>query len=591
MKVDKIAWLVGAMLSLVLLAASCATPVTTTAPSTLTTTAATSKPSPTGAATTKPSGLPQYGGSYTGLGGDPMGWDEAYVTYTNVTGIDRTNETLLQNDWAIGPAGTTQTSWTKGALGRTDLWTGGLAESFELPDSETIIFHIRPGIRWQNIPPVNGREFVAEDARFSLERVFTSAGSYQYQSYSAAERPKSYKVLDKYTLEVKVPSASQGIMLITCAAVTRIYPPEMIKQYGDMKDWKRTCGTGAFMISDYVPSSSLTYVRNPNYWGKDPVGPGKGNQLPYIDGIKALIISDLSTQMAALRTGKIDIIGDTLTGGVLWEDGEQLKKTTPMKYSMYPANLRILWGRMDKAELPFKDLRVRQALNMAVNKQAIVDQFYGGNTQLFSCPWPTTPDYKDIFTPFDQQPQEVKDLFTYNPEKAKKLLADAGYPNGFKTNCITTKDDVDFLSIIREDFLKIGVDMELKQLENTVYMNVRRSRSHEQMIFADLPITQPFKLNSFRIETNDCQAYYENAAVRAAYNEANTYLGRDNAKFNKAIKDITPVILKDAVGVWLPVTNKYIMWWPWVQNYHGESLGIHVKYIWIDQELKKSLTR
>ena len=590
MKAHRITWLVSVLLALVMLAASCGTAVTTTAPSTVTTKAASSQPPPTGVATTKPAGVPLYGGSYTGLGGDPMGWDEAYVTYTNVTGIDHTNETLLQSDWAKGPAGTSQTSWAKGALGRTDILTGALAESYELPDNETIVFHIRPGIRWQNVPPVNGREFVAEDARFNLERVFTSSGSYQFQSYSAAERPTAYRVIDKYTVEVKVPSISQGIMLITCATVTRMYPPEMIKLYGDMKDWKHTCGTGAFMITDYVPSSSLTFIRNPNYWGKDPVGPGKGNQLPYIDGLKQLIISDLSTQIAALRTGKIDIVGDTLTGGVLWEDGEQLKKTTPMKYTMYPANLRILWGRVDKAELPFKDIRVRQALNMAVNKQAIVDQFYGGTTQLFSCPWPATSDYKEIFTPFDQQPQEVKDLFTYAPEKAKKLLVDAGYPNGFKTVCITTKDDADFLSIIREDFLRIGVDMEIKQLENTVYMNVRRSRSHEQMIFADLPITMPYKLNSFRKETSDCQAYYENEAVRTAYNEANIYLGRDDSKFNKVIRDITPFILKEAVGVWLPATNKYIMWWPWVQNYHGEN-RIHIKHIWIDQDLKKSLSR
>ena len=85
-------------------------------------------------------------------------------------------------------------------------------------------------------------------------------------------------------------------------------------------------GTGAFMITDFVPGSVATLKRNPNYWDKDPIGPGKGNALPYIDELRYLIIPDASTREAAMRTGKIDQWGLT---GDQWETVNTLKKNVP----------------------------------------------------------------------------------------------------------------------------------------------------------------------------------------------------------------------------------------------------------------------
>ena len=90
-------------------------------------------------------------------------------------------------------------------------------------------------------------------------------------------------------------------------------------KYGDMTNWKNSEGTGPFILKDYVAGSQVIMVRNPNYWMTDPIGSGKGNQLPYLDSVRCLILPDASTRQAAMRTSKIDVLS-----GQLWEDAGNL---------------------------------------------------------------------------------------------------------------------------------------------------------------------------------------------------------------------------------------------------------------------------
>jgi ABC-type transport system substrate-binding protein len=141
-----------------------------------------------------------------------------------------------------------------------------------------------------------------------------------------------------------------------------ILAPEAIEKYGDLttSNWKHVVGTGPFILKDYVAGSALTWARNPNYWMHDPFFPE--NRLPYIDILKVLIIPDISTRMAAIRTAKIDKVYD-----VLWEDAESLIKTNPeLKWIQFTSGA-IPAIMMNNESKPFTDVRVRQALMMAVN--------------------------------------------------------------------------------------------------------------------------------------------------------------------------------------------------------------------------------
>jgi peptide/nickel transport system substrate-binding protein len=207
-----------------------------------------------------------------------------------------------------------------------------------------------------------------------------------------------------------------GLAFEFLADMCFIWPPEVIEKYGNAEDWRVHCGTGPFMMIDYVPGSSVTFVKNPNYWRKHPLY--KGYDMPFMDGVKWLNIPDDSTRIAALRTAKIDT---TCYGGkVRVEDWESLMKTNPeLKWSKYlPVFQKAVGMRLDKKK-PWDDKRVRQALNYAVDKEAIVKNIFYGLAKPAGVDNPCR-EWMDI------KP------YPYDPAKAKQLLAEAGYPDGFK---------------------------------------------------------------------------------------------------------------------------------------------------------------
>jgi peptide/nickel transport system substrate-binding protein len=534
--------------------------------------------------------VPKYGGVFIDTTGNPMGFDPGVIQSPMIYWTRIMNEPLMEGDWSKGPAGTGQVDWQFGHMGMVSVLRGALAESYEMPDDETIIFHIRPGVHWWNKPPVNGREVTADDVAWSIEREWACAKCWPRSSEPQANWLVSVRAIDKYTVECKVPPHVQGYHVIFEGWYIQIIPPEVVQQYGDMNDWKNVVGTGPWILTDYVASSSMTYEGNPNYWSYDPVHPE--NRLPYLDGYKQLIIPDLSTIQAAFRTGKIDMLR-----GVSTENWEQFMGENPdLKYiEVFPSIPQYPTGRVDKQELPFKDVRVRRALNMAINKQEILDDYYGGYGTLLGYPFVPKQSFSDVYVPLEEMPETVQELFEYKPDEAKQLLAEAGYPNGFKTKITCNSAQVDFLSVIREYLLKVGVDMELDVVESGVHFGMLKGRTFPEMIMADTYTYSFWKMNNERPESMSNPSFWGSDETRAAYNEVMTWIGKDDTKVRQAVKAVVPHILENAWGIWLPVPYSYWMWWPWLQNFHGETNDGHLNGLsfvanyWYDEALKKSM--
>ena len=551
-----------------------------------------------------PPEVPKYGGTFNFVAFDPMGFDPYYVFMVQCSTLYICNEELLMGDWKQTPQGTGEAG-IGGFLGYASRLTGQLCESWSMPDGETLLFNIRKGVHWWNKPPVNGREYTAYDAEWVINHLWgTPFGAHQ-MIVAPGERILGAKALDKYTLEVKVPPEAQGLQLIYTGSWLYHYPKEVVDTYGDMKDWNNVCGTGAYILTDYIPGSLITFEKNPNYWQYDPLHPE--NRLPYIETLKGMVITDASTQLAAFRTGQLDYsFGIPIT----WEQGDQLLEQFPsMKYTTTPGFANHLYFRVDKPELPWDDLRVRQAMTLAVNKQELIETYYSGHADLQAAIYPPDKAWEPFYTPLEEMPTEpttpdsrcgVQELFYYTPEsltKAKQLLEEAGYPDGFTCKIISSSPgDTDFLSIIKEYFAKVNVELQIEQLEGGIVAGMRRARSYEEGIYTGSPDAAfPYDMHSTRKESFDCFSYYEHPVTRAAYEEERKYVCKDDAKYAATLKAVVPFILEQCVGIWCPVPRSYRMWWPWVQNYSGEwGLGcddeqLHFYYMWIDQELKKSM--
>ncbi len=589
-------WLAAAVATIVVtVLASCGSPAAPTSSAQPTTTAATAAPSTSPLATKPADEKPRYGGTYTEiLTSEPAGFDPLVVQTNFIPSLQVTSDTLMGGQWAKGPAGTGETDWLYGYLGRTELWGGQVAESYEIPDNQTIIYHLRKGIKWMQRSAGNGREMTAADVAWSIQSEWDTPGTNFDVYFSKEQHLISATATDKYTVVLKVPPAAMGTNFMENSEREFIRNPDVTKTYKDQNDWKNMDTTGPFYVIDYVRGSSLTYAKNPNYWEKNPVGPGKGDQLPYVDSVKQLIIMDSSTQLAAFRTGKVDIFRN-----LNWEDSKDMMRRTPSLKSVQTYGAQAIpSGRVDKSTLPFKDVRVRRALNMAVNKQALVDKYYQGNAVLFGWPFFPIKAHEPFYTALKDEPASVQELFQYSPDKAKQLLADAGYPTGFKTKIAVTSagTDADLLSIVREDLLKVGVDMQLQVMEPTVYRNVMTARTQDEMLMRNVTMaSMPYQVHEIRADSAGNPSFWQDDQTLAVWQSIQDNIGRNDAKWVQAVKNVMPHVLDQAWGIFLPTPYAYHLWWPWLKNFRGEvSTGYarsmrHLRYIWIDQDMKKSM--
>jgi peptide/nickel transport system substrate-binding protein len=582
----------------------------TTTPPPATTTPPTTAPPTTAPPTTAPGEeKPQYGGTaVVSSAYDILYFDDTVNANIYCWSLRFTNEELLQGDWAKGPAGTGEVEWTLAGSNRMDQKAGCLAESWEIPQQGTIIFHIRKGVHYalnsksEASRLVNGRELTVDDVVFCLKRAFTTKGAYFTLAYPAMA--KSAVVTGDNatgTVTVTCPVAEWVNLITLVPDFLHIFPPEVINKYGNMQDWHNSIGTGPFIMTDFVSNGSATYIRNPNYWEKNPVGPGKGDQLPYVDGVNYLIIPDVPTTVSAFRTGKLD----SLAGRSLSDIGTVLNDPTLKIQSkrFMTDGSEVIGMRTDMAASPFSKKEVRQAVMLALNLTAVKDQYYMGDAELLV--WPIAPppkEYKDLYVPLDQLPADVQALYK-GPDvaKSKELLAKAGYPTGFKSSviCGPYAAHIDVMSMFKSDLAKVGIDLTIDSKDVAVWtarFSARNYGANEFMYVGVSGVGTYQKMINFRGSSIYNPSYVNDSVVEAAYLEMQKYVGIDEMKCMQINRDLMPYLLEQCYVIPKPNAYLYTMWWPWVKNYHGEycvgyyNYWLTQKYTSRDLSLRKQMT-
>ena len=586
-------------LSAVLLLAACGTPAaTTTQPST--TAPASKTPTATPQVTTPSVEKPKYGGVISiPLSADIVNFEEMYGWHPGAALLKLTNEELLTGDWKIGPAGTNEVDWAIRGTDRFAQKSGALAESWEYPEIGTAIYKIRKGVRWALNPKseasrlVNGRELTADDIVWTLQTYITFPRAYLYSQPGLKEA--KITALDKYTVQIKVAPEYFEPGISRFQDFASIVPKEVVEKYGSMQDWRTSVGTGAFMLTDFIAGSSATFVRNPGYWQTDPIGPGKGNQLPYLDGVKYIIITDASSREAAFRTGKIDMYTSAD-----WETGARLtKENAKLVYKKHaqdttPNNTMM---RTDKA--PFNDKRVRRALMMATDFESIKKDLFGGEADIIT--WPVTPvrEYKAAYLSLDEAPASVKELYTYNPTKAKALLTEAGYPNGFKTTVTAQNlaERVDYYSVIKNMWSKVGVEITIDLKELAVWESITGARTYEGMIHSHTaPCGGIYRMINYRGVGRTNGSYIDDPYVEEMYPKIQAAYIKNPPEADRLHKELMKYVLDQAWVIPTPLPPLYHIWWPWVKNFRGElspgydNTNKFTYFTWMDQDLKEQMT-
>ena len=346
------------------------------------------------------------------------------------------------------------------------------------------------------------------------------------------------------------------------------------------------------MLTDYKEGHSQTYTKNQNYWDSEVID-GKKYKLPFSDKVVMQIMKDEATQLASLRTGKIDLMMV-----MNWKNVDGLKKTNPqLQWSRY-LNVSNYTMAMRMDQKPFNDIRVRRAMNLAINKKEIIDSFYGGNAELHTYPFP--PTFKEVFTPLEKLPPSARELFTYNPEKAKKLLAEAGYPNGFSFKAQVSNGSqtgLDLAAMVVAYLAKIGVTLVLEPMDYPSWLSRMTKKNHTGGIFFSNDHGTPFSniRKNFLTGQTWNPHMMSDPYIDKTFQETITNPKLSDKQGFEVMKKLAVYALEQAPCILLPSAYVYEAWWPWVKNYYGElCVGSHraapiMARIWIDQELKKKM--
>ena len=543
-------------------------------------------------------GKPQYGGEIIIRSAKTITNFDPYLSEHLTQIYSAWMERLQAEDWTLDPA-----IFDYRIVSPLQYLKGHLAESWEFMDSSTFVVHLRKGIHWQDIPPVNGREFTADDVAYHFHRLyglgsgFTKPAPY-HGTVASFKELISVAATDKYTVVFKWKTINREFIMETMLPIISptlaIEAREAVEKWGDLNDWHHAIGTGPFILNDFIPESSATLIKNPRYWGHDERYPQ--NQLPYIDTLKILVITNEGEALEAMRAGKIDAMD-----GISYKKAEAIQKTNPEILQIpVPMTAASIEPRIDRA--PFNDIRVRKALQMAIDLPTLAKSYYGGRVE----PYPssiTSKKMKGWGFPYEEWPQDLKDEYAYNPPAAIQLLADAGYPGGFKTNIIAEiGGDMDLLQLIKSYFAAVGIDMEIRTMETPAWDSfVQKEKKHDQLAqhaSSSLGrVHEPLRqLTRFQTGSPSNFMMVSDPVYDAFYTKAMAATNIDEVK--QVLKDANEYVARQHFAISLLEPMQYCLYQPWLKGYNGQfgsiswspqSLGFYAARFWIDQKLKKSM--
>jgi peptide/nickel transport system substrate-binding protein len=403
----------------------------------------------TASAQTASAQTPRRGGVFRISLGDPSHFDpHLTVGWSTHIALSFTHSRLLKHK--AGPAVTPGTFPIE----------GDLAESWAQTSDTTYVFKLRRGVRWHAKPPVGGRELTADDVKYSFDRFL---GPTNNPNRTVLEEIDKVEALDRYTVRFTLKAPFAWFLDAVASTVAWIVPREAAEQHGDLKRPEACIGTGPWMLERYEPNVRLVWVRHPDYFVPN---------LPYADGVEAVMETDASSRLARWLTGQFDF-SPNLGMVVRRLDLDIIRNKKPgLQSAEFPWMIGS-FAAMKLDQEPFRDVRARRALAMASNLKEILDTnpIALGHGK----PNPAVPAaLVEWSIPIDQLTPLGRRHYEHDPKAAARLLAEAGYPNGVKVPFETGSfgsDWMDGVQTYMRDWKGGGIDTELKLKESGAFLS------------------------------------------------------------------------------------------------------------------------
>jgi len=437
-------------------------------------------------------------------------------------------------------------------------------------DGLVYTFKIKPGIKFHN-----GREVEAADFKYSLERCldpdWASWANYYLISIAGAQDVidgktkdvSGIEVVDKYTLRFTLSSPDMTFLNVLALPNNWVVPKEEVDKWG--KDFeKHPVGTGPFMLKELVPGEKIVFARFPDFFHEGQ---------PYID--ETIIYSgvDASTALLRLEKGEVDVLfGDSIPPA---EFPRLLGDPKYNEWLFKEPSMYTWWLGLNNKVAPLDNPLVRQALNMAVNREKVA-KLTGGKGQALWAIYPSTaPGFDPSYKPY-----------SYDTAAAQAKLTESGLAAGTELELLVSSEDplaTTVAQAVQQDLEQIGLKINIKQASDTVVYDLIVA-GETQMYLNSWYMIQPDPAdlinNLFMTDAGSNQDFYSNPQVDELAMQA--LAEQDREKRLKLYQDIERLLMEDAVHVPLFTNISYYMHTPRIKDFYSRSeYGPFFERMWI----------
>jgi peptide/nickel transport system substrate-binding protein len=450
---------------------------------------------------------------------------------------------------------------TEYAFGEAPL-VGDLAEDWEISDDGlTYTFYLREGVTWHDIPPVNGREFVADDVVATFEAI--QAGGFQAYMLTPVT---SIEAPDDYTVVLTLSEPFAPLENYMASHHMWILPQEAFE--GGYDPATQVIGTGPFQMVEWDRGVTTVYEKNPNYYEEG---------IPHVDGVQMPVVTDQGARIAAFRADETQLIG-----AVSPQETESLLSALPdaeLNTEISGSPLMMFFNM--EAE-PYDQLEVREAIGMAIDREALGEALFGNGAR-------TGPVQRSL-PKFALSEEELAEYQQYDPEAAEQMLADAGVTDLNMSIMVTAGYGPRIVSAaewIVEDLAQVGINAQIEVVDYATYIGQRWANvEYDVAVGLQTPFQEPDEWLYAQYHTDGSRNWWNisDPELDAMVEEQRTILDEDERIAQ--VQDTQRWMLENLqnpLQVWGYDTEVIVG--PTVNGYHTQpQYGMnHYAYLWLGE--------